>query len=64
MNGMGRIFRHLNHGGAARPDPVDLCKNVFHRLIKFAGWKKPGLSSLARLKNGDGGGRLSPGVGV
>lgn len=32
MYSMRRIFRHLNQSGAARPYPVDLSKNVFHRL--------------------------------
>ena len=64
MDGMGRMIGHLNHSGAARPDPVNLCKNVFHRLIKFAGWEKPGLSRPARLKNGVGEGRLCPGAGA
>lgn len=44
MYGVGGVIRYLNHSGAARPDPVDLCKNVFHGIIKFEGEKKPGLS--------------------
>ena len=40
MNSIAGIFRHLDHGGAARPEPVDLCKNVFHRLIKICGLEK------------------------
>lgn len=32
MDSIRRIIRYLNHSGAARPDPVDLSKNVFHRL--------------------------------
>lgn len=40
MDGMGRIFRHLNHSGAARPDPVDLSKNVFHRKKNLRVGKK------------------------
>ena len=32
MDRMWRIFRQLNQSGAARPDTVDLSKNVFHGL--------------------------------
>jgi hypothetical protein len=40
MDSMRRIIRYLNQSGATRPDPVDLSKNVFHRLIKVCGLGK------------------------
>ena len=57
MDSMRRIFRHLNQSGAARPDPVDLSKNVFHRLkicgLEKARSKPPGPFEKTGLVKGD-----------